>query len=84
VFVAKTRKHETPRFFAVSHRLLLRFAAEGAAVGSGVQRLAAVPAEARLRRFARLQPEMDVLGDAVPDERLRRLLRRRSRHRIRS
>ena len=41
---------------------LLRFAAERTAVGAGVQRLAAVPAEARLRRFARLEPRLDVLG----------------------
>ena len=46
-------------------RGLLRFAAERAAIRAGVQRLAAVPAEARLRRFARLQAGLDVLRDVV-------------------
>src|SRR5665213_318082 len=53
---------------------LLFFAAERAAIGAGVQGLAAVPAEARrLRRFARLQPRLDVfaafgVGPAAADD----------------
>ena len=38
-----------PQFCARTSRTLLGFAAERAAVGAGVERLAAVPAEARLR-----------------------------------
>jgi hypothetical protein len=52
---------------------LLAFAAERTAIRTGVEGLAAVPAEARLGRLARFQPQMDVLRDAVADERLGRL-----------
>src|SRR5581483_11657952 len=63
---------------------LLRLAAEWATVGTGVQRLAAVPAESRLRRVARLETGLDLLrrvGDggrvAVEERRARRAARRR-------
>src|ERR1019366_10448178 len=41
--------------------ILLCFAAEGTAIRSGVQRLAALPAEARLGRFPRLEAGLDLL-----------------------
>src|SRR5580765_316110 len=41
---------------------LLALAAERAAVRARVEGLPAVPAEARLRRFARLEPGVDFLG----------------------
>src|SRR5690242_9302050 len=40
---------------------LLRLAAEWATVGTRVQRLAAVPAEARLRRLARFEAALDLV-----------------------
>ena len=55
------RKALTPNDFASLTTELLRFAAERTAVRSCVERLAAVPAEARLRRFARFQPRVDLL-----------------------
>src|SRR6266850_1636499 len=76
VFGTKTRKHEStntrnpktgnPLVSWFHVRTSLRFAAEGAAIRSGVEGLAAVPAEARLRCFARLQARLDVVvGDRV-------------------
>src|SRR6188768_992643 len=52
----------SPRGVGRATRELLGFAAEGAAIGAGVQRLAAMPAEARLRRFTSLQACVDVLN----------------------
>ena len=58
-------------------------AAERAAVGARVQRLAAVPAEPRGRRLARPQPRLDALrrrrAGAPPAAGLRLAMRRRLR-----
>src|SRR5437660_10485765 len=53
-----TREQAHPR---TTGSQLLCLAAERAAIRSRVKRLAAVPAEARLWRFARFEPRMDFL-----------------------
>ena len=56
---------------------LLALAAKRAAIRPRVEGLAAVPAEPRLRRFARLEAQVNVLRDAVADRWLRRIRQRR-------
>src|SRR5262245_49764983 len=55
---------------------LLRLSAEWATVGTGVQRLAAVPAETRLRRLARFEADLNVLRAVVRLQRRARRARR--------
>src|ERR1041384_7316383 len=57
----------------------LHFAAEGAFRGAGLQRLAAVPAEARLRRFAGAQAGVD-FGDVCLAVRANRARPARASH----
>src|SRR5207302_10100955 len=75
--VARSRRDELVSESVQQPRALLALTAEGTAVAPRVERLAAVPAEARrLRRLARLEPQLDLLrivhGGLGADDRARR------------